>query len=289
MLDQYFGVKELSEVVLKARDPMQFGSRRLEAGEPVLYFENVNIAALNERNSTIMARGGWSNMPRVIWEDRSEVQFSLTEGVMSSISMGILLSSKVSEKREIEESLLVPKREGPFELEDGNYEVLVGSNAHDIHLKGSINVKGEKLPNTLNDDIYRSFLNTSEMSKETFEKVVSRKIEDYKFGSRPYTLETPIGEFNTFFGKIFKNYVVGTGNKRYKKANKIEDPLVRERERKAGVFIAKLMSNNSLRSLSFSSGGLFDYPLAEGILELSNGHLFCGLKKMHKKYKIEEK
>ena len=176
-----------------------------------------------------------------------------------------------------------------FELEDGNYEVLVGSNAHDIHLKGSINVKGEKLPNTLNDDIYRSFLNTSEMSKETFEKVVSRKIEDYKFGSRPYTLETPIGEFNTFFGKIFKNYVVGTGNKRYKKANKIEDPLVRERERKAGVFIAKLMSNNSLRSLSFSSGGLFDYPLAEGILELSNGHLFCGLKKMHKKYKIEEK
>ena len=119
MLDQYFGIKELSEVVLKAHDPMQFGSRRLEAGEPVLYFEKVNMAVLNERQSTIMARGGWSNMPRVIWEDRSEVQFSLTEGVMSSIGMGILLSSTVAEQSQLEESLLIPKREGPFELEDG--------------------------------------------------------------------------------------------------------------------------------------------------------------------------
>ena len=49
MLDQYFGIKELYEVVLKAKTPMQFGSRRLEVGEPVLYFENVNMAALTER------------------------------------------------------------------------------------------------------------------------------------------------------------------------------------------------------------------------------------------------
>ena len=42
-----------------------------------------------------MARGGWSNMPRVIWEDRSEVTFTMSEGVMSSVGMGILLSSNV--------------------------------------------------------------------------------------------------------------------------------------------------------------------------------------------------
>jgi hypothetical protein len=43
-----------------------------------------------------MARGGWANLPRVVWEDRSEVTFSLIEGVMSSISMGILLSAEVT-------------------------------------------------------------------------------------------------------------------------------------------------------------------------------------------------
>lgn len=123
MIDQYFGIKELYEVVLKAKVPMQFGSRRLEEGEPVLYFENVSISMFSERNSPIMARGGWSNMPRVIWEDRSEVTFSLTEGVMSSISMGILLSANMTEKQE-GTSIAVPMREGPFELDSDDSFVL---------------------------------------------------------------------------------------------------------------------------------------------------------------------
>lgn len=117
MLDQYFGIKELYEVVLRAKVPMQFGSRYVEAQEPVLYFENVTMSTLSERDAPIMARGGWSNMPRVIWEDRSEVQFTLSEGVMSSISMGILLSANVTENSE-EEPLLVHKKEGPMGLDD---------------------------------------------------------------------------------------------------------------------------------------------------------------------------
>ena len=119
MIDQYFGVKELYEVVLKAKVPMTFGSRRLEEGEPVLYFENVNISMLTERRTPVMARGGWSNMPRVIWEDSSEVQFSLSEGVMSSISMAILLSSSMAEVLP-NESILGQKREGPFDLDSEN-------------------------------------------------------------------------------------------------------------------------------------------------------------------------
>lgn len=115
MIDQYFGVKELYEVVLKAAQPMTFGSRRLEIGEPVLYFENIKMSMLTERSTPIMARGGWGNMPRVIWEDRSEVQFSLSEGVMSSVSMGILLSAHVSEAQP--GSLAIQKREGPFYLD----------------------------------------------------------------------------------------------------------------------------------------------------------------------------
>jgi len=116
MIDQYFGIKELYEVVLKAKTPMIFGSRKLEAGEPVLYFENVNMSMLSEKRTPIMARGGWSNMPRVIWEDSSEIRFSLSEGVMSSIGMSILFSSSMTELKE-NETILVQKREGPFDLD----------------------------------------------------------------------------------------------------------------------------------------------------------------------------
>jgi len=41
MIDQYFGHKELYEVVLRAKTPMQFGDRRIEADEPVLYFDDI--------------------------------------------------------------------------------------------------------------------------------------------------------------------------------------------------------------------------------------------------------
>jgi hypothetical protein len=78
---------------------MHFGSRYVEADEPVLYFENINISLLSEKNTSIMARGGWANLPQVVWEDRSEVTFSLSEGILSSIGMGILLSADVLERK----------------------------------------------------------------------------------------------------------------------------------------------------------------------------------------------
>lgn len=116
MIDQYFGVKELYEVVLRAKTPMKFGERNIEADEPVLYFENVTMSVLNEDSRPIMARGGWSNLPHVIWEDRNDVTFQLQEGILSNLSMGILFNAKVC-KQEENQKLYVNKREGPLEVE----------------------------------------------------------------------------------------------------------------------------------------------------------------------------
>ena len=123
MQDQYFGIKQLYEVVLKARVPMHFGSRYIEADEPVLYFENINISLLSQKSMPIMARGGWANLPQVVWEDRSEVTFALSEGVLSSVGMSILLSANVLEKKGTQE-LLVRRREGPMELDSNHCMVL---------------------------------------------------------------------------------------------------------------------------------------------------------------------
>ena len=128
MIDQYFGIKELYEVVLKAKNHMVLGSRHLEEGEPVLYFENIKIAHISEKNAPIMARGGWLNMPQVIWEDRSEVAFTLSEGVISSISLGILLSANMATSHK-DDPLLVSKKEGPYTsnsiLVDNKYENVI--------------------------------------------------------------------------------------------------------------------------------------------------------------------
>ena len=40
---------------------MTFGERRIEADEPVLYFDNVSMSMLSEQSKEIYARGGWLN------------------------------------------------------------------------------------------------------------------------------------------------------------------------------------------------------------------------------------
>ena len=117
MLDQYFGMKELYQVVLKAKTPMQFGSRYIQKDEPVLYFEHVNISLLSQHSNPIVARGGWANLPQVLWEDRSDVTFTLSEGVLSNVGLSILFSANVTEKKQ-REPLLVRRREGPFQLDN---------------------------------------------------------------------------------------------------------------------------------------------------------------------------
>ena len=119
MLDQNFGHKELYEVVLKAKTPMQFGDRYIESEEPVLYFNNINMSLLTEQNRPIFARGGFGNMPRVIWDERSEVQFQMTEGVMSSVGMSILLGANVTSKKQ-DEPLYIHMKEGPKECSFDN-------------------------------------------------------------------------------------------------------------------------------------------------------------------------
>ena len=122
MMDQYFGHKELYEVVLRAKTPMQFGNRYIEADEPVLYFDNVNMSLLTEQNRPVFARGGWANMPRVIWDERSEVQFQMVEGVMSAVGMSILLSSNVLSEQD-KQPLYINKKENCFASLTYNKEI----------------------------------------------------------------------------------------------------------------------------------------------------------------------
>ena len=95
MNDQYFGTKELYNVVLKATENTKFGARNLEKGEPVTYFDHIQIATLGEHINPVYARGGRGNDPLVIWEDRQQVGFNLTCGVMSDIGFALISNAKV--------------------------------------------------------------------------------------------------------------------------------------------------------------------------------------------------
>lgn len=124
------------------------------------------------------------------------------------------------------------------------------------------------------------------ISDEEFCKRIGVEYRLYVPGKKPYSLETPISEFSSPIGKIFRKSTSYFGGElQYKKGKKIKDPVKRASEMKAGNFVRRLMPANSLRSLCFSSGGLFTYELALLLEGLVNNHPIQALKNFHKEKK----
>lgn len=98
-LIQEMGIKELEQVVLKAREDITIGNCDFEAGEPILYFKNLQIAQLTENTAIKAARGGFLNQPLVVWEDRSDVTFQLSNGTLNQISLNLLLEADTLQKK----------------------------------------------------------------------------------------------------------------------------------------------------------------------------------------------
>lgn len=112
---QDMGIKDLEHVTIKSKNAIQFGDRQLEAGEPVLYFENIQMAVLSENTRTVAARGGFYNEPRVMWESRDEAHFAFSNGTLNQYSFELLLGSKFLEQQP---NLKVPFADINIELDN---------------------------------------------------------------------------------------------------------------------------------------------------------------------------
>ena len=72
-------------------------------------------------------------MPRIVWDERSEINFDMTDGTMSQIGMSILFNANVLAKEE-QKPMYVHKIEGPLEPTENSYIYLkhwpIASNIH---------------------------------------------------------------------------------------------------------------------------------------------------------------
>jgi hypothetical protein len=91
----YFGVKELYGVTLKCTSNMEVNEEWFEEGEPLIFFDKIQIAYLDEQKHRTAAKGGYGNQTLVKWEDTTGMGIQLSEGVISKIGMSILSNSKI--------------------------------------------------------------------------------------------------------------------------------------------------------------------------------------------------
>ena len=194
----------------------------------------------------------------------------------------------INEEKEIEiviskEDLMIfNTKDNQFCLENGEYDIIVSKNIDEKIQTLKLNLDGKELEedDELTKKYYHQLDNLSKLTNEEFSRISNCKIIPYIFNKKPYTFETPIGEFDSFIGKIFKNALCGVGLRQYKKACKMKDGSEKERKKKAGLFVYKLMPNNSIRSLCYSSSGKLPYRVAIALVDFVNGHFFKGIKKL---------
>lgn len=94
-MDEQYGIKELYDVTIRAKQPIEIYGRKFDINESILTFSRVDIGVLNEDRTNVQATGGYHNVPLINWETDKDVTFSITNGLLSPISWALLTNSKV--------------------------------------------------------------------------------------------------------------------------------------------------------------------------------------------------
>ena len=85
-----FGVREICDVVFKAKADTQIGSKTFKKGQPVLYIDTAKTSTLESATTTVYATGGRGNTRLVAWEGEKTLTFTVEDALLSPIGFSVL-------------------------------------------------------------------------------------------------------------------------------------------------------------------------------------------------------
>ncbi len=85
-----FGVREICDVVLKAKANQKVGNKIFYKNEPVIYFDTLKTSSLEGAATTVYAQGGRGNARLVAWEGERTVTFTMEDALISPAGFMIL-------------------------------------------------------------------------------------------------------------------------------------------------------------------------------------------------------
>ena len=85
-----FGVREICDVVLKAKATTVIGNKTFYANEPVIYFDTLKTSSMEGAATTVYAQGGRGNSRLVAWEGERTVTFTMEDALISPEGFMIL-------------------------------------------------------------------------------------------------------------------------------------------------------------------------------------------------------
>ena len=85
-----FGVREICDVVFKAKAATKIGSHTFKPGQPVLYIDTAKTSTMEGSGTTVYAQGGKGNARLMAWEGERALTFTVEDALLSPIGFSIL-------------------------------------------------------------------------------------------------------------------------------------------------------------------------------------------------------
>ena len=95
-----FGVREICEVVLKAKSAQKIGNKIFYKNEPVIYFDTLKTSSMEGAATTVYAQGGRGNSRLVAWEGERTITFTMEDALISPAGFMILSGAGLIEATE---------------------------------------------------------------------------------------------------------------------------------------------------------------------------------------------
>ena len=95
-----YGIRDVVDVVLRAKGTMDLGNKRFYKNEPVLYFDTLTTSTLEGASTTVYAQGGKGNARLMAWEGERTVTFTMEDALISPESLSVLTGAGLIEASE---------------------------------------------------------------------------------------------------------------------------------------------------------------------------------------------
>lgn len=179
-------------------------------------------------------------------------------------------------------------KENAWTIENGEYTVEVGTSSGDIRLTAPLTVtEGMTATSPYPESINAKMSGAARIGNIEFADLLGTPLPE-ESPVLPLTMESRFCDFRkTFMGRILYNSVCGVAKKQLKKAKKLPRGTERDNRIKGAIFLQRIFDTNCVRTLSLSAGKSMPWNIAEGFVQLGNGHFFRGIAAMCKSYKIK--
>jgi hypothetical protein len=132
-----FGVREICDVVLKAKANQKVGNKIFYKHEPVIYFDTLKTSSMEGAATTVYAQGGRGNSRLMAWEGERTVTFTMEDALISPAGFMILSGAGLIEGGSGKDSIKLHTTEQTDDVEpvytgEGESRKLTGVN---IYLK----------------------------------------------------------------------------------------------------------------------------------------------------------